>query len=437
MTMRMRTGLQALQRCYLLGLLVSPTSTSAKTWNVSPGQPAIQSIQAAIDSSESGDIIVVQPGTYDESIDFKGKSVRIYSTGGPEVTVLDGGGRPTPVVTFSSGEPREAQLEGFTIQHGNGFQVSGFPARGGGGIFIYDAEPTIRNNIVQSNNTPLGAGGGIYCSGSPGISPRTWKPEISSNVIQLNEAVYQGGGIYVVNAVAPLISGNVIQGNSVEGDGGGISLRVIVPGARVLGNRIVGNSAGDHAGGITAVTATNPPPVDIEISWNLISDNIALHESGTEECGAGIWLGYMNAWVHHNTIVLNECQDSEGGGGISVISYGLPLIERNIIALTKSGGPLFCGLGGQADVRDNIFWANPVVEETTCGDLHAANLFEDPMFCDPGTMNFQVSVGSVALNHPLAPIGAFDEQGCQEVPVRAVTWGRVKHLFWPRPEGER
>ena len=46
-------------------------------------------IQAAIDAASEDDEIRVGPGTYNESIDFIGKAVRVYSTDGADVTVID------------------------------------------------------------------------------------------------------------------------------------------------------------------------------------------------------------------------------------------------------------------------------------------------------------------------------------------------------------
>ncbi|MEN6307611.1 MAG: right-handed parallel beta-helix repeat-containing protein, partial [Anaerohalosphaeraceae bacterium] len=58
----------------------------------SAGGADFTSIQPAIADAGTvnGDEIAVAPGTYHESIDFLGKAVRLYSSGGPEVTILDG-----------------------------------------------------------------------------------------------------------------------------------------------------------------------------------------------------------------------------------------------------------------------------------------------------------------------------------------------------------
>ncbi|NIS81651.1 MAG: hypothetical protein GTO14_15925, partial [Anaerolineales bacterium] len=72
------------------------------------------SIQAAIDDANDGDEIEVAPGTYNEAIDFKGKAVRLYSSGGPEVTTINATGLNSSVVQCISGEDANTVLDGFT-----------------------------------------------------------------------------------------------------------------------------------------------------------------------------------------------------------------------------------------------------------------------------------------------------------------------------------
>ena|GEM_PF-4426873 len=53
------------------------------------GTAYFSSIGVAIDNAKDGDEIAVWPGTYHESICFGGKAIRVYSTGGPDVTIID------------------------------------------------------------------------------------------------------------------------------------------------------------------------------------------------------------------------------------------------------------------------------------------------------------------------------------------------------------
>ncbi|MHC4527270.1 MAG: hypothetical protein ACYS29_05260, partial [Planctomycetota bacterium] len=88
-------------------------------------------IQDAIDDAINSDEIVVNAGTYQESIDFVGKDLTVRSTdpNDPAVvaaTVIDGAGQG-PVVTFANGESPDCLLSGFTITDGNCLE--------GGGIY--------------------------------------------------------------------------------------------------------------------------------------------------------------------------------------------------------------------------------------------------------------------------------------------------------------
>ena len=112
---------------------------------------AFPSIQSAVDAASAGDTVVVSPGHYLENIDFHGKAIILKSTAhNPDeaaLTVIEGK-LPGPVVTFHTGEPSAAVLDGFTI-------TGGFPASAtqglGGGVYIAGASPTIRHNAITRN----------------------------------------------------------------------------------------------------------------------------------------------------------------------------------------------------------------------------------------------------------------------------------------------
>ena len=100
--------------CAIIVALGWGLPAGAITFQVLPGQ----SIQAAINAAANGDQIQVAPGTYNEAIDFKGKAVRLYSSGGRDATIINGAGS-YHVVKCVSGETANTVLEGFTITGGN------------------------------------------------------------------------------------------------------------------------------------------------------------------------------------------------------------------------------------------------------------------------------------------------------------------------------
>jgi hypothetical protein len=106
-------------------------ASQAATIHVPADQP---SIQAGINVATNGDIVLVSPGTYFESIDFLGKAITVESQAGPDSTIIDGE-LIHRVVTFTNGEDRDSVLRGFTIRNGKPV-ISAAAVGGGGGILM-------------------------------------------------------------------------------------------------------------------------------------------------------------------------------------------------------------------------------------------------------------------------------------------------------------
>jgi hypothetical protein len=191
------------------------------------------SIQAAIDAALYRDEILVDPGTYIENLDFLGKPILVRSSGGPEVTVIDGN-QSGSVVSFTNGEGQDSVLQGFTLTNGTGTVI--YMARAGGGVFSKDAAPTIFGNII-CNNTVAGNinyGGGIYCDGGDA-------PMILNNWIMNNTTKKFGGGIYILNSSA-VVMNNTIHGN-VSNTGGGLMVNSINDPPAITNTILWNNSA--------------------------------------------------------------------------------------------------------------------------------------------------------------------------------------------------
>ena len=139
------------------------------------------SIQYALSQASTvhGDTVLVLPGTYVENLDFLGKAVRLVSSGGPTVTVIDGGAPLVELsaVTFASGEGPGSVLQGFTVENGSGhlgrivhlhrwrwredlrcladdprLRVSAERGLPGSGVFSENGSPRIEDRPLSNNN---------------------------------------------------------------------------------------------------------------------------------------------------------------------------------------------------------------------------------------------------------------------------------------------
>ena len=129
-----------------------------------------ETIQSAIDAAVTGDIVQVQPGVYNENIDFLGKAITVTGES-PDNTIIDGTGLSGPVVRFASEENADSRLELVRISRGSGELVSD-PVFGdvkcGGGIIVRSATPTVFGCEIEFN-TAWGGAGMCNVAGSPRV----------------------------------------------------------------------------------------------------------------------------------------------------------------------------------------------------------------------------------------------------------------------------
>jgi hypothetical protein len=178
--------------------------TWATTHYVGPGQ----SIQAAIDAANTGDQIEVAPGVYQGAISFNAKAIRLYSSGGREVTTIDGGGADH-VVQCVYHEGPGTVLEGFTITGGSATGSS--PDDCGGGMIILDSVPTVKDCIFTGNYAD-GSGGGMY--------NRRSIPIVLNCVFDRNSAFHNGGGMVNYENSGASVVGCTFRDNTASNGGG-------------------------------------------------------------------------------------------------------------------------------------------------------------------------------------------------------------------------
>jgi hypothetical protein len=127
------------------------------------GSGTFTSIQEAIDRCVDGDVILVGPGTYTETVDSQGRNIELRSTDGAAGTILVG------TLSVPAGE---LAVEGFTIQNpgGRGVVVQGGTveftemvledlgdaAEVGGAVFIEDGAVTFTSSSFARNVASYG-----------------------------------------------------------------------------------------------------------------------------------------------------------------------------------------------------------------------------------------------------------------------------------------
>jgi parallel beta-helix repeat protein len=362
-----------------------PLQAVAQTLSV-PTQ--YSTIQTAIDIADNNDVIVVDPGTYYENINFDGKAITVRSTNPDDpnivaATVIDGSNPADPnyasVVTFSSGENNDSILSGFTITGGTGTWLviswdlhEPYWNRCGGGVVCYNmSQPTIIKNVFTNNST--GQGGGIYIYGdhvnlnNPSNPPIHIQPLISDNTFTDNFAIKghgftapddnypaedhgDGGAIVGFQGVDAIITDNLIQNNHADYYGGGIHLRQWSNG-RIENNEIMNNGS---------------------------------------TLGAGIHITYTSApLIAHNTITSNATTGG-GGGGIYIYYYSDPVIEYNLIAQNEDVHSAAIGIYWESEplVRNNIIVNN--IGPTIYFTGGAASIFRSNTISD----NFKICFGA-------------------------------------------
>lgn len=161
--------------CLVIALIAQPVHVEARTWRItSDGTGDAPTIQAGVDSSMTGDEVVLTNGTYtgigNRYITFHGKAITVRSESQDPSGCIIEGGRWQRGFEFTNGEGPGSVVEGLTIW---GFN----PDAPGAAIFCSSSSPTIRNCLFTYNRSEgtdftVSGGGAIYCYRSSPVVDR-------------------------------------------------------------------------------------------------------------------------------------------------------------------------------------------------------------------------------------------------------------------------
>ncbi|MGV8075688.1 MAG: NosD domain-containing protein, partial [Methanosarcina sp.] len=208
----------------LLAFLILTLSSgigAAKTISVDDNGPAdYATIQAAINNAASGDVVVVQPGTYTENVYINKTTLNDFTlmsaSGNPADTIITASNTGANVITVDY--RNKITIKGFTIS-GAGTDRAGVNLLGSrnctveNNAFVNDALGvflrTSVSNIVRNNTitrtSEIGIGRGINVEQS------------SYSTISGNSISNHRYGIYVTNSASCSISGNTVSDSTTHG----------------------------------------------------------------------------------------------------------------------------------------------------------------------------------------------------------------------------
>ena len=316
-------------------------------------------IQAGINAANNGDVVLVQPGTYVENINYNEKSITVASlflttqdTSYISQTIIDGDSLDS-VVKFESGEDTTSVICGFKITNGQG---APYPNYTGGGITCNNSSPRLEN-VTISGNSFSSRGGGICC--------REYSSPSLENVTISDNSAGNGGGIYCDVNSSPSLVNVTITDNSAPGGGGGIFCDE--NSSPILEKvTITGNSA-SYGGGINCSNDTSPSLKSVIISGNSASDD-----------GGGIYCHYSSPSLVNVTISGNSASDD--GGGICCW-YSSPSLDNTIVSDNTGNYGIYVNSGNPIIIYSN-FWNNEYGNYYGCSPGTGC-IEENPLFVDP------------------------------------------------------
>jgi|SaaInlLV_10m_DNA_2_1039722.scaffolds.fasta_scaffold00161_35 hypothetical protein len=300
-------------------------------------------IQEGIDTSVDGDTVLVQPGIYVENINFNGKNILVGSQfiidsneAYINQTIVDGNANGLPVVSFYSGETRDAVLQGFTIQNGT-TEVNSYGA--GIDFRTNNSSATLKNLIITNNHANNGSGGGIsiYYAGSVLIQD-CW---IYNNYAGI------GGGVY-----------------SFDGDS------LFINNSRIMMNQSAGGSG-------IAIWRNTPLIVDHSIvSGNIGSSAIGLGHEDSQN----VIREFTNCTIANNSTAFGITQ--EGGFSTSVINNCI-IYDHQVGSINLTGG---------------VFQIDYTLVEGDADGWGVGNIDLNPLFSESENYDYSLQISSPCID---------------------------------------
>jgi hypothetical protein len=296
--------------------LVIASASATCVWGATLQVPsAFPTIQAAINASSDGDVIVIAPGTYSQPLSISGRSLTLRGSltnpGSVIFTVPSAN-------TILQVDESTVRIEGLTLRNGGG---SVTPVCGvaeetlvGGAILTQNSTLTIQDSVLSDNTADVG--GAIYLSGG--------------SLTILRTQVRNNGNVATANGLPS--SGSVLATCELSG-----TPTILIQDSVFTGN---GDTFSDNPGGLNVVGAAN---ATLTVRGSTFADNL-----GTVLAPQGATALTVEASEFRNNFGVRASVSSGLSTAGSSLSIDSSLFESNqgrsvadVEALVPSGGSSF------------------------------------------------------------------------------------------------
>jgi predicted outer membrane repeat protein len=292
-------------------------------------------IQAALDASVDGDLILVAAGQYMENVIIEMRDVTVQATSGASQTSINAGTQGS-ALTFRNPNGSTPEVDGFTLTGGSGTNGRG------GGVYIDGASPTLRDCIIINNHT-TGRGGGIHARNlsdltmigcevggnssqidGGGLFQSGGELSVTSSSFTYNSALDNGGGIYLRNSVSATVKGAHIAWNLCElQDGAGFYTEE--SDLQIFKSIFQRNFSWRNGSGLALTNNTTGT-----ISSSLIIGNRAFRDGGA------LFMSASQIDLIGTNLIQNSCGNN--GGGISAINNSNLTVSDALLRRNHSKG---------------------------------------------------------------------------------------------------
>lgn len=341
------------------------------------------SIQAGIAAAVAGDRVLVHLGTYNETISFLGKAIKVQALGGAVLTTIDGGGGTTPVVSCTSGEPAGAELIGFRIRNAR----SGILMVAGSHLRV---QGCVIENAVAVGPADLGAGVGVDSRFSAIGNLALVECIVRSNAgfgilgqVAAQRCTILGNGRSGVRGEPVQLFDCRILFNDSPDDGGGVHFGSF-PGQVSAIQRcfIANNQAAGNGGGIYGTNLDSSASVEVE-SCEIVNN----HAAGS---GGGVYLRAFNLGFGlvladlSRCVIANNSSNNVGGGAFLDSTGFARLLGCTVFGNQPDGVTTAAGF---RSATDSIFWNQPQ-PFTAAGFVSGCDV--QGGWTGPGSLNFDL-----------------------------------------------